>query len=135
MAWRILESELRDQVNTDSDIHVGVFIDTANALTDYVADKDSRSLLTTALLKQIELHLAAHFYAHRDQEFTEKKSLDASGKFQGQYGMGLKGTKWGQAAITLDVSGTLASLDSGGGATIEWLGKPPSEQTDYVDRD
>ena len=135
MAWRLLESELRDIVRTESDVSVGPFIDTANTLTDYVSSQDSDSVLTAALLKQIELYLAAHFYSHRDQLFSEKKSMDASAVFQGETAMGLRSTQYGQAAVDLDVSGTLAKLGKGKKLAVTWLGKPPSEQTDYVDRD
>jgi hypothetical protein len=51
--------------------------------------------------------------------------------------MYLEATLYGQTATRLDKSGCLAALATGerkvaGGV---WLGRRPSEQTDYVDRD
>ena len=56
-------------------------------------------------------------------------------------GKSLDSTHYGQTAKLLDTSGCLAEIskeaETGGKTTvgIDWLGKPPSEQTDYVDRD
>jgi len=136
MSWRIEEADLQAIVHTDSDLSLVPFIETANALADYVSSKDSKSQLSATLLKQIELYLAAHFYSHRDQPYASKSTMGASASFQGQWGKGLESTRWGQTAMMLDVSGTLAAIAMGGGiATVEWLGKPPSEQIDYIDRD
>jgi len=93
-------------------------------------------VLTTALLLEIEKHLAAHFYALRDPQYQQKRTEKASATFQGKTDLGLDLTWWGQMAKTLDVSGCLAQLDKGiGTPQLVWLGLPPSEQTDYEDRD
>ena len=109
-------------------------IDTATALTDYVSAQDSAGVLNSALLKEIEKNLAAHFYALLDPQYLEKKTGDSSAVFQGETGKGLDYTPWGQTAKQLDVSGTLATLGNKP-ASMTWLGLPPSEQTDYEDRD
>lgn len=135
MAWRTSEPDVESIVEVDSAINIAPFINTANALTDYVATSDEGSLLNTALLKQIESYLAAHFYSHRDKLYQEKKTGDASAVFQGKTDMGLDSTEYGQTAQVLDVTGTLRSLSKGGKARVEWLGLAPSDQTDYEDRD
>lgn len=92
--------------------------------------------LTAEELVEIETWLAAHAYAMSDQPYSEKKTEKAMGKFQGQTKMYLEATKYGQMAISLDPSGCLAAIASGRRrARVEWLGKVPSEQIDYVQRD
>ena len=135
MAWRTTEPEVRELVETDPDISVEPFIKTANALTDYVSAQDEPSVLNSALLLEIEKYLAAHFYTHRDPQYQEKATLDARAVFQGKTEMGLDATYWGQTAKRLDVSGTLARLDSQKVVEMAWLGLPPSDQTAYEDRD
>lgn len=134
MAWRVTQEEVRGIVDTDAKFSIAPFIDAATALTDYVSGQDSDGVLNAALLKEIEKNLAAHFYALKDPQYIEKKTGDASAVFQGQTGKGLDYTPWGQTAKDLDVSGTLATI---GQKTVRlsWLGKPPSEQTAYEDRD
>ena len=135
MAWRTTEQDVRAIIDTDASLSIAPFIDAATSLTDYVSSKDSDSLLSSTTLEQIEKWLAAHFYAHRDQQYATKKTGQASATFQGKTDMGLNSTQWGQTAKTLDVTGTLRQLDSGRKASLAWLGLPPSEQTNYEDRD
>jgi hypothetical protein len=52
--------------------------------------------------------------------------------------MYLESTLYGQTALVIDHSGCLATITAGAGpktASAEWLGKPPSDQTDYEARD
>ena len=136
MAVRVTEPEVAALIETDSTLSLAPFIATATALTDYVSSKDSNGLLTTALLLEIEKYLAAHFYEHRDSQYIEKKTGDASAVFQGEFGMRLDSSKWGQTALMLDVSGTLAALNKNRSkAKGSWVGKKASEATDYADRD
>lgn len=136
MAQRTNATKVRAIIDDDSDVDISAQIDTAVALTDYVESQDTDSMLTTALLLEIETYLAAHFYEHLDPQFSEKKTGEASAKFQGEFGKGLESSKWGQTAKRLDVTGMLGALDTGAGlSTITWLGKPVSDQIDYVDRD
>lgn len=136
MAQRTNEVAVRAIIDDDSAVDVAPFIDAAVAVTDYVASQDSDSVLTDALLFQIETYLAAHFYEYLDPQYASKVTGDAQAKFQGEFGMGLDSNKWGQAAKRMDVTGTLVDMDRGKRAvTVSWLGKPPSDQIDYVDRD
>lgn len=136
MAWRVTQEDVRELIETDTELNLAPFIDTATALTDYVSGQDTLSVLTTALLKEIEKYLAAHFYEHRDQMYSSKKTGDANAKFQGEWGMGLDSSKWGQTAKMLDITGTLTALSKGVKRVgLAWLGLPHSEQTAYEDRD
>lgn len=140
---RVTAVQVQGLIDTDSSLSavewaalVDPFIATATALADYVESKDSDSQLTAALLVQIEMYLAAHFYEHLDPQPAREKTGDASADFQGEFAMGLDSSKWGQTAKRLDVTGTLASLDrTRHRVSVQWLGLAPSEQTDYVDRD
>lgn len=136
MAWRVTQEEVRATIDNNTTLSLASFIDTATAVTDYVSSQDSDSVLTTALLKEIERYLAAYYYEFRDQAFSDKKTGDAGAKFQGEFGMGFDSNKWGQAAMRIDASGTLRKMNKGSAkAKSVWLGLPPSSQTDYVDRD
>ena len=116
------------------------FIQSATVVVDRVqtaAAANGRTLNSTEL-ELIERWLAAHYYASSDQPYTSRSTAGASGSFQGQTGMYLEGTKYGQMAITLDYSGYLYSISSGPNrrtGKITWVGKPPSTQIDYQDRD
>lgn len=119
------------------------FINAANILTDRVATcaTEKEMTLTSTELEIIETWLAAHFYAQMDQLYSAKRTgnsaAGAYGQFQGKTDMHLQSTLYGQTAMTLDYSGCLASF----GATERkvaggfWAGRPPSEQTNYEDRD
>lgn len=136
MANRTTNQAVRDTIETDPDISVDPFIRTANTLTSKIAANDSQSLLNAADLFEIETYLAAYFYALRDAQYAEKKTGDASAIFQGKFGMGFDLNYWGQMAKRMDVTGFLASMDRGKVQVgVTWLGKPPSEQIPYRDRD
>ena len=62
------------------------------------------------MLGEIQKNLAAHFITMREPETQSERMADgASVTFAGQYGMGLKRTRYGQTALDLDCSGKLAS--------------------------
>ena len=115
------------------------FIDTASVVVTRVntCAVAKGVTLSTAELELIERWLAAHFYACSDQPYSVAETDKARGRFQGQTGMFLTGTKYGQTAMRLDPSGCLEAIGNRtrAKATVNWLGFPPSEQTDYVDRD
>lgn len=123
MAIRTDDASVKAVIDYDTTISSTPFIATATALVDHVATCDTAGILSTALLKEIETYLAAHFYALRDQQYRSKKTGNASAKFQGKDGMQLNGTDWGQQAIALDISGCLSSLSRGKTrAAVIWLG-------------
>lgn len=127
MALRTSEALVKGILETDADIRLAPFIRMANALTDWLASQDTDSELTASLLLEIEGLLAAHFYAHRDQLYNSKSTGGASGSFQGQTGMFLQATLYGQTAMVMDVTGKLTkrNLEAAEGkkvASADWLG-------------
>lgn len=71
--------------------------------------------LSVGLLASIALFLAAHFYVlgHEGGGLTSEGGGAASESYKAWVGEGFLGTRFGQQACTLDLSGTLASLSSG----------------------
>ena len=113
------------------------FIDIAGALVDDLVAA-ATTAPTTARLELLERWLAAHYYALSDQPFMEEWDSQGKAKYQGETGKYLEATKYGQAAVGLDSTGYLSRLARGVtrvSAGMTWLGKPPSEQTRYEDRD
>tara|TARA_R110002020_G_scaffold376130_3_gene587298 strand:+ start:22696 stop:23130 length:435 start_codon:yes stop_codon:yes gene_type:complete len=144
MAVRTTDAKVKaillSQYDLDNTPALTDFITEANLLTDWVDTCDTDNDVSDALLTLIETNLAAHFYKIAEQGAAEEKTADASVTFRGESGMYLESTLFGQKAITLDVSGCLAkrnSMSKKGKQTIslDWLGKIPSNQIDYTDRD
>jgi hypothetical protein len=140
MALRTSPAEVRGVIESDISTDISPFISAATALTDYVEswDDGNANILTSALLVQIETFLAAHFYAHKDQQFETEKLGGAEAEYQvGEPGLGkLDTTQWGKSAIALDISGCLSGINKGSHQVgLSWLGKPPSAQLAYKSRD
>ncbi|MDB4786201.1 hypothetical protein OAG36_00555 [bacterium] len=108
---RIDADNVQAVIENDSTIDMEPFIEAATALTDWVDSCDTDSVLSNALLFQIETYLAAHFYGCKDQPYESRKTGDAQGKFQGEQGMYLDQTDAGRRAMLLDVSGCLSKLN------------------------
>ena len=124
---------VRGVMSTDTDLNLTPFIRTANVLTNWLADQDAAldNLLDAATLTEIETYLAAHFVAHRDQQYSSKSTGGSSASFQGQTGMVLSATLYGQTAMMLDSTGMLAkrSADASSGVakvrvSARWAGTP-----------
>lgn len=110
------------------------FIASASSLVDKVEANDTANKLNATDLELIERWLSGHFYAQADQMFTSRSTGKASGSFQGQTGMYLENTIYGQQAMMLDITGYLMALQKGGVVDFAWLGKPRSEQIPYTQR-
>ena len=124
---RTTSEKVREIIATDSSISLTPFIETASVLVEWLDGKDTSGDLSDDALEVIERYLAAHFYAHRDQLYESKKVGKSSGKFQGQTGMVLSSTQYGQTAMMLDVTGNLArrskQVEEGSPSVgISWLG-------------
>jgi hypothetical protein len=134
---RTTSGEVAGIIETDGTISLSPFITAASSLVDWLQGKDTDGELSSSLLTEIEKWLAAHFYAHRDQLLSSKSTSKASGSFQGQTGMVLSSTQYGQTAMLLDVTGILAARSKQAEqgtrpkASMVWLGSTKLTQDDY----
>jgi len=105
---RIEPDRLREIIETDlADSVVNAFINSAHY---YVQDNLLNKGLSATALTQIKLWLSAHFLAIRDQRVeSEGVAGEWQARYQGKTGMGFEATTYGQQALMLDTTGTLAS--------------------------
>lgn len=103
---------LLDNYDLEKAASLTPFIATANSLTNRVAVKDTKSILSAEDLELIERYLAAHAYQHGDQGFAEREEGKGKAKFLGQTGKGLESTFYGQMAVNLDSTGELAAINA-----------------------
>lgn len=116
--------------NWDQTTDLTPFIDTASELVDdAISCATTRGVTISATRAElIERWLAAYYYTQMDPLYTSRSTADASGSFRDQ--------DYSKAAISLDSSGCLKALLNGTrSATAIWLGKRPSVQTPYYQRD
>jgi len=108
MAARVTATEVKQIIETDFvDTIVDAFIAGATAVIDSAL---SSSGLSTALMKEIERWVAAHLVAQRERQIKKAGAGSANVEYIGVFEMGLNSTQYGQTAIALDTTGTLASL-------------------------
>lgn len=117
-----------------------IFISMAGPLIDRVVTMALSKLtpitLTTTEQEILERLMAAHFYCLSDPVYTSRSTQGASGNFQtGTPDEGFGATEYGRQAMAFDYSGCLKQLSLKRRAAAAWLGKPPSQQIPYVDRD
>lgn len=109
------------------------YIDHATVVVDRVVECATAKgiTITTAQALQMETWLGGYYYTRMDPQYKSRTTKDASGAWA------VEGKEYAQAAMDVDPSGCLAGIINGKGARAEmyWLGKPRSEQIDYVDRD
>jgi hypothetical protein len=129
---RVTATQVAEIVEVDPTIvPFDPFITTANSLIDEVCLDSgySESYLTT-----IELWLAAHFYAIRDNRVAEEKAGPVAQSYQFKVGLNFNVTIYGQQALVLDYAGNLAKLQDQAttgditiGAGVFWAGTSESE--------
>lgn len=105
---RVLTDEVEEILSTQiGAVALTAHVIAANALVD-------AQLLgqgyPEALLKEIERWLAAHFACMQDPRLKSQGVQDAQTTYEGQTGMGLNASRYGQQAIVLDVNGVLTRL-------------------------
>jgi hypothetical protein len=105
------------------------YVDAATNLVDQVVTCATAkgTTIDATTLELIERWLSAYLYTRMDPLYKSRSTKDASGSFA-DYG-------YKETAISLDPSGCLAGILKGQTAGMVWLGKPPSSQINYVDRD
>lgn len=126
---RILLADYKDGDSLDG------FIETASVIVDDVVScADALGVtLSTAKKELMERWVAAHLYTK--DRIVEEQAGDARTRYQEQSGRDYPTTSYLENAIGLDTSGCLKKHVSKKKVYGYWLGKPPSSQTDYVDRD
>ena len=103
---------------------VAPFVETANLMvTAYLASTDQ----TADALREVETYLAAHFVSLRDRLVKSEAAGGVRFDYQGETGMGLDSSHYGQTAKLLDVSGVLKEID--GKTRITWKHRAGSERT------
>jgi len=107
---RVTDAEVFAIIDT-SLTDIDVFINTANMM---VTSWLETARLTDETLKEIERYLSAHVLSVQDQRVKSVGVDVLSESYQGQWGMGLNGTSYGQMAILLDTSGTLGKIAKNG---------------------
>lgn len=116
---------------------LNTYIDTAAAIVGRVVECAAKKdvTITSSERELIQRWLAAHFYVMSDQNYKGRSTLRASGQFQGDTGMYLEASKYGQTAVLVDPSGCLNNIGKQSRAYIFWGGKRPSQQVDIESRD
>jgi hypothetical protein len=119
-------------IEHDTEIPLDPFIETASMIVDRVLvpvkDDDGSLYYNNTQLEVIERWLAAHFYAVRDPRTAFEGVGKVQASFESKVGLNLNNTRYGQAALGLDTSGTLAALqkqaEEGGKLKpqVVWLG-------------
>lgn len=144
MSFRTTSIAVQDLLarNYDGKTPVTAFMKSANTLVNRLVNAAAAkgvaysAMLDSDTLERIECHLGCHFYQRHDPGFQSKTTGKSAATFQGQTGMGLEGTMYGQDAMTLDPTGCLAAINKGGrNIGITWIGKPKSAQIPYDQRD
>lgn len=102
--------KVRNIFNTDlSDNQISSWMDVATALVDDVEDADPS--VPDKRLEKIERLVTAHLASSQDQRIGNATSETRSINYQGQYGMALNSTTYGQQAKVLDPTGQLGEND------------------------
>lgn len=131
---RASESDLKQVIEQGRDadgvwISFSPHIRKASLLIDRVETCaiDRKKTLTDEELLELEILVAAHFYALRVPQKQSKGTQSASASYKlGDYL---------QSAFALDPSGCLRSVIEAKRAGVMWVGKKKSDQIAYVDRD
>ena len=114
--------DVREVIDTDlGDAAIHRFISAAYYMTRPCSGKLG-DCGGNSMLAEIQAQLAAHFIAMSREPQAEQESIagEASVKYRTKTGMGLQGTTYGQNALMLDCSGTLARLGKKRAAFRVW---------------
>lgn len=108
MANRVTAADVREIIDTSlGDGGLTACITAANLLIS--TKSEMLSSLTEEVLTQIELWLSAHYVSVADPRVVEERTRETSLKYaQPAAGKGLAGSPYGQTAIALDPTLTLA---------------------------
>ena len=103
-------TDILDDTELDDEI-IESFINSANI---FVTASLSGKGMSDALLAEIERWLSAHMIAStRERTAKKEEAGTASIEYSGTWGEGLLSTSYGQTAVAMDTSGTLAAIAQG----------------------
>lgn len=107
MPIRVDDVNLRSILKCGASVDLLIFMQSANTIVD---DFLSTSSLSTGSLKLIETYIAAHLYTVTEERgsLASETIGDATEKYHNTYKAGFGSTRFGQQAIVLDTTGTLA---------------------------
>lgn len=109
-------------IEVDPEIDLTPFIDPANQLVTELCVGKGHS---DERLEMIERYLAAHFYTLRDPRNVMERAGDVQEIRQSKVDLFLSTSHYGQMAVSLDTSGSLATLNNPRitrVASVTWLG-------------
>jgi len=93
-----------------SDADLGVYASQSNTFVSSVLT-EAGVILPTGIQELIETYLAAHLInISRERQAAKESAGTADIQYTGKYEMGLMMTSYGQMVLSLDTSGTFASL-------------------------
>lgn len=114
---------VKEIIEVDASISLTPFILVASQLVDLIPE------LSLERLTVIETWLAAHFYTIRDPRATQQTAGSVSESYQSRVSYYLANSHYGQQAVLLDTTRTLATLNRPipkrtKTASVNWLGNP-----------
>ena len=99
------------EILDDTSLEDAIIESFINGAYTFVTAQLSSKITNEDLLTEIERWVAAHMIAStRERTAKEEQAGGAQIKYTGQWGTGLDGTSYGQMAVMLDTTGTLAAL-------------------------
>jgi len=112
MAARVTDADVKGIIDVPASRDTSSIIDVANRYVDKYLLPEG---LTEVELKDIELYLSAHFVALTVEHggLVSEDVGDSSQSYANVYKSGIRSTRYGQMAISLDSTGKLASVGSG----------------------
>jgi len=121
---RVTEAEVRAVLETDEEVSLTGFISDAGVFVDRaVLQAQSNSAeITSQEAKLMEKYIAAHLYALFEQKPLKERVGRSSVTYVGKSGMGLESTVWGQTALSIDSTGSLATVTGTETDNVKTLG-------------
>ena len=109
--YRCTAAEVYTACGQPSTIDASLAQESANAITNSLP---TSSAMTTELLRLVELYLSCHFLMLQTQPgpLQEDKVGEALQRYHPIFSKGLSATVYGQQAMMLDSTGTLAAMTS-----------------------
>ena len=107
MGIRVTADQVKTLIDTERDIQS--MLVTANTV---VEEAYSGETISEALLTQVELYLAAHFVALTEESGSLLRDSigESATTLANVYGQGLASTRYGQSALAIDPTGSLANF-------------------------